>query len=71
MAHPYMVTATGAMRQKIAMVMSQRTQYTVSADKVNWVNGERQMNIFSAQVGDVTILFWARDNEFIIKTVNW
>ena len=71
MAHPYMVTATGAMRQKIAMVMSHRTQYTVSADKVNRVNGEIQMNIFSAQVGDVTILCWARDNEFIIKTVNW
>lgn len=71
MAHPHMVTVDGAIRQRIAQVMTQRTFRNVTADKVNVVKGEDRMNIFSAQVGDVTVLCWARGDEFIIKTVNW
>ena len=71
MAHPHMVTVDGAIRQRIAQVMTQRTFRNVTADKVNVVKGEDRMNIFSAQVGDVTVLCWVRGDEFIIKTVNW
>ncbi|MGN1301410.1 MAG: hypothetical protein ACI4U9_02660 [Clostridia bacterium] len=71
MLHPHMVTATGAMRQRIAQVMTHRTQYTISAHQVNFVLGEDRMNIFSAQVGNVTILCWDRNGEFIIKEVPW
>ncbi|MBO5413209.1 MAG: hypothetical protein J6A29_02755 [Clostridia bacterium] len=71
MLHPHMVTAAGALRQSIAQVMTQRTGYTISAYQVNFVLGEDRRQIFSAQVGDVTVLCWARGDEFIIKTVNW
>ena len=71
MLHPHMVTSTGALRQRIAQVMTQHTGYTISAYQVNFVLGEDRMNIFSAQSGNVTVLCWARGEDFIIKTVNW
>ena len=57
--------------QQIAQVMTNRTPYTISSDKVTAVKGEDRMRVYSAQVGDVTILCWDRGDDFIVKTVSW
>lgn len=57
--------------QQIAHVMTNRTPYTISADKITSVKGEDRMRVYSAQFGDVTILCWDRGDDFIIKTVSW
>ena len=63
--------SNNAKLQRIAQAMTNHTPHTVSADMVTPVKGEDRMKVYSAQVGDVTILCWDQGNKFVVKTVCW
>lgn len=69
---PHMYTVTGVVRQIVAAAMSEQTKHNITADMVNYVHGESLMNVYAAQVGDVTVLCWFRqDGQCIVKSVCW
>lgn len=59
--------------QRVAEEMTKETHWDVTADLVTKISQENpHVAIYAAQVGDVTILCWARiDGSFLVKHVCW